>query len=167
MYFSAFDWDLIFWACKCKFRVNCQWSVHNLCIWILPFENFDDYFICKIMFHQCNLFTNTEYFYTYNPSSYIVQYLQLQKRKQYNMWCWFQSISNTAKSLKQNVIAACKGISEKAVSQIISRRNHRKGLPLFFVFSWKHMASTCSVSCSEFFITVTVLMSQQTQQIVC
>ncbi len=29
------------------------------------------------------------------------------------------------------------------------------------------MASICSVSCSEFFITVTVLMSRQTQQIAC
>lgn len=47
---------------------------------------------------------------------------------------WFQSISYTAQPFKHNVIAAGKGIFEKAVSQIKSRRNHQKGLPLFFGF---------------------------------
>lgn len=47
----------------------------------------------------------------------------------HDVWCWFQSISCTAQSFKQNVIAAGEGISEKAVSQIVLRRNHQEGLP--------------------------------------
>lgn len=49
--------------------------------------------------------------------------------------------------------------------QLVSVRNHQVGLPLHFGFSWKHMAYICSVSCSEFFITVTVMISNQTQHI--
>lgn len=111
---------------------------------------------------------------TYNYSikswcSLTPQYIQKEKNiiyvTRHDVWCWFQSISYTAQSFKQNVIAACKGIVEKGSEWDNIKKESSRGSP--FVISWKHMTSTCSVSCSEFFITVTVSMSRQTQQIAC
>lgn len=53
------------------------------------------------------------------------------------------NISHTAQTLKWNAVKGF--LFEKAVSQIISRRNH----VCFFGFSWKRVASVWSVSCSE------------------
>lgn len=157
-----FEKQIWYFLCQKKILYCIKYILCHLyiiSIWILPFENFYAYSVCKIMFHQCIYLQRLSTFIhtilrlilynTYNysikswcpltPSYKIAKNIIYVTR--HDMWCWFQSISYTAQSFKQNVIAACQKISEKAVNQIISRRNHQQG---------KHMASTCSVSCSEF-----------------
>lgn len=111
-----------------------------------------------------------EYLYTYNPSSYVVQYFysikswkHLNRYKKERIIIYVPSMMCDAGFICSHIIhTQCHSCMKRVFWKGSESDNMKKesswGSP--FVFLGK--TSTCSVSCSELFITVTVLTSNQT-----
>lgn len=137
-------------------------------------------FMNSIYIQQLRTFIHTiPYSILYNTYNYTIQFwcpLKTQYKKVNQIiviimikydhaWCVMLVSKNLLYTIIQTKCNSCRqrDFRKGSESDKINKESSTE-FPFSFGFSGKHLASICSVSCSEFLITVTVSMSNQTHK---